>query len=285
MTPHPTPVVELDRVVQDPRRSDETLRVGLNSVVLARRSSNLGNVAGPFTKSTMWRACSALRPGSTSTSTTLRTRSGAISVRAIVVRPPYDIPTTPRASGARALMATATSPAAPSVSGRSVAAPRARPNDRDREGRSRSATSGAGPWQPCPRCERSANHRAAAPTRACHHPRSAHSTSGLARPRRPRVAPPAVRRTAGRTPWRSRGTTRTRRTPPAPRSSVRRPDRRSPRTPGALLDVAFGERPVYRAHDVYVDGHRPSSPSNLANPLRRPESCAIRARSERLRRC
>src|SRR3546814_7515562 len=57
----------------------------------------------------MWAACSLLRPGRTSTSTSLRTSSGATPARAIDVRPPSDIPTTPWASGARARTTSATS--------------------------------------------------------------------------------------------------------------------------------------------------------------------------------
>ena len=143
-----------DRVVQDPPPHDETLRDGLNSMVRSRRSSNRGNVAGPFTKSTMWRACSALRPGSTSTSTILRTRSGAVSVRAIVVMPPYDIPTTPAPLLPEPGWQRRRRRPRPSAIGQSVAARRARPNVRDREGRSQPVTSGAAPSQPCPRCAR-----------------------------------------------------------------------------------------------------------------------------------
>ena len=60
-----------------PRRSDASERVGLCSIVRCRRSSKLGNDAGPLTKSVIAFAFSAVTPGVMSTRTIERTRSGA----------------------------------------------------------------------------------------------------------------------------------------------------------------------------------------------------------------
>ena len=97
-----------------PRRSDDSVRVGLCSIVRASSSSKLANVAGPRTKSRIALAFSPVTPGVTSTSTSDRTSSGATSVRAIEVSPPSDMPTTPRASGARRRTASARSGASSS---------------------------------------------------------------------------------------------------------------------------------------------------------------------------
>ena len=75
-----------------PRRSDDSLRVGLNShrareqLVEAREGRRAVDEVDDV------RACSGLRPGRTSTRTTRRTSSGATSVSAMVVSPPSDMP-------------------------------------------------------------------------------------------------------------------------------------------------------------------------------------------------
>ena len=79
-----------------PRRSDASERVGLCSIVRARISSKLANVAGPRTKSVIALALSRSTPGVMSTSTSLRTRSERRSARAMAVSPPRDMPTTAR---------------------------------------------------------------------------------------------------------------------------------------------------------------------------------------------
>ncbi len=66
-----------------PRRSELSDRVGLNSIVRASRSSKLGNVAGPRTKSWIALAFSPVTPGVMSTSTSRRTRSGRAAASAI----------------------------------------------------------------------------------------------------------------------------------------------------------------------------------------------------------
>jgi hypothetical protein len=98
-----------------PRRREVRDRVGLNCTVKSRSSSRLAKLDGPFTKSTMCWDRSPLRPGRTSTRTTLRTSSGASLANAMVVRPPSDMPTTASASGAISRTAAATSSAFPST--------------------------------------------------------------------------------------------------------------------------------------------------------------------------
>ncbi len=92
-----------------PRRSDASLRVGLNSMVRASSSSKLANVAGPRMKSVIAFALAASTPGVMSTSTSLRTRSRRCDASAIDVKPPSDIPTTMAAAGASASTTAATS--------------------------------------------------------------------------------------------------------------------------------------------------------------------------------
>ena len=75
------------------------MRVGLYWIVRASSSSKLGKLSGPLMKSAITFDFSPSTPGVTSTSTTERTSSGATAVRAIVVRPPSDMPITPRAFG------------------------------------------------------------------------------------------------------------------------------------------------------------------------------------------
>ena len=94
-----------------PRRSDDSVRVGLYSIVRASRSSKLSKLSGPLMNSAMVDDFLLVHPGVTSTSTTLRTSSGAWSASAIVVMPPSDMPMTACASGASARIATATSSA------------------------------------------------------------------------------------------------------------------------------------------------------------------------------
>ena len=94
-----------------PRRSDDSVRVGLYSIVRASRSSKLSKLSGPLMNSAMVDDFRSFTPGVTSTSTTLRTSSGAWSASAMVVMPPSDMPMTARASGASARIATATSSA------------------------------------------------------------------------------------------------------------------------------------------------------------------------------
>ena len=73
--------------------------------------SKLSKLSGPLMNSAMVDDFRSLTPGVTSTSTTLRTSSGAWSASAIVVIPPSDMPTTAAASGAKVRTATATSSA------------------------------------------------------------------------------------------------------------------------------------------------------------------------------
>ncbi len=94
-----------------PRRSDDSVRVGLNSTVRARISEKLGKLSGPLTNAVMADAFSRFTPGVMSTSTTERTRSGWASVSAIVVAPPSDMPITAFAFGASTSTARATSSA------------------------------------------------------------------------------------------------------------------------------------------------------------------------------
>jgi hypothetical protein len=94
-----------------PRRSDDSVRVGLYWIVRASRSSKLSKLSGPLMNSAMVDDFFSFTPGVTSTSTTRRTSSGAWSARAIVVIPPSDMPMTAWASGANARIATATSSA------------------------------------------------------------------------------------------------------------------------------------------------------------------------------
>ena len=83
-----------------PRRSDDSERVGLCSMVRANNSSKLSKLDGPSTKAMIGAAFSAFTPGVMSTSTRDRTSSGAWVASAMDDMPPSDIPTTPRASGA-----------------------------------------------------------------------------------------------------------------------------------------------------------------------------------------
>ena len=83
-----------------PRRSDDSDRVGLCSMVRASSSSKLSKLAGPLTKFVTGAAFSAFTPGVMSTRTRARTSSGACAARAMDDMPPSDMPTTPRASGA-----------------------------------------------------------------------------------------------------------------------------------------------------------------------------------------
>ena len=79
-----------------PRRSDASVRVGLCSIVRARISSKLANVAGPRTKSVIALALSRSTPGVMSTSTRRADELGRRSARAMAVSPPSDMPTTAR---------------------------------------------------------------------------------------------------------------------------------------------------------------------------------------------
>ena len=92
-----------------PRRSDDSVRVGLNSMVRASSSSKLGKVSGPSMKATIAWALSPSTPGVTSTSTSRSTTSGCWSVRASAVMPPSDMPTTGIGVGASEATRVATS--------------------------------------------------------------------------------------------------------------------------------------------------------------------------------
>ena len=59
-----------------PRRNDDSVRVGLNSIVRARISSKSGKLSGPLMNAVMVDAFSRFTPGVMSTSTTDRTSSG-----------------------------------------------------------------------------------------------------------------------------------------------------------------------------------------------------------------
>ena len=112
VAPHPSPVLLLDGVVQDPpaKRRDGPRRVVLDRPGQDRVESP-ENWLGPRTKSVMAFAFSALTPGVTSTSTSspdqLRVSVGKRQGR----HPPIDIPITAPAPGASASMTTATSSA------------------------------------------------------------------------------------------------------------------------------------------------------------------------------
>ncbi len=97
-----------------PRRSDDSVRVGLNSMVRASSSSKLSNDSGPWTKALITEDFSRVTPGVMSTRTAARTRSGWAAARAMVVSPPSDMPTTARACGAKRRITSATSAALPS---------------------------------------------------------------------------------------------------------------------------------------------------------------------------
>ena len=83
-----------------PLRSDDSLRVGLCSMVRARMASKLGKVCGPSTKSMMACALRRFTPGVMSTRTRRRTSSGQRAANTVAVMPPSDIPTTASAWGA-----------------------------------------------------------------------------------------------------------------------------------------------------------------------------------------
>ncbi len=94
-----------------PRRSDDSERVGLNSIVRASRSSKLANDCGPSTKSVTALVFAAFTPGVMSTITSDATRAGWRTASSIAVIPPSDIPTTTRAFGASSATTTARSSA------------------------------------------------------------------------------------------------------------------------------------------------------------------------------
>ena len=191
-----------------PRRNDDSVRVGLNAIVRSRISSKLSKNSGPSMNCAIAVDFSRFTPGVTSTSTSWRTRSGARSASAIDVRPPSDIPTTTRASGAssRTACSTATALSAGQYTwsercdecpwpGRSIAAS-------GRPSASATVSQVCAFW--APPCT-STSSGASRPT-------SARRSSGR-HPRGPRRAARRARRATGcRTRQRSRGTARTRRT-------------------------------------------------------------------------
>ena len=138
-----------------PRRSDDSERVGLCSMVRARSSSKLAKLAGPLTKLVIGAAFSAFTPGVMSTRTRARTSSGACAASAMDDMPPSDMPTTPRASGASSATTAARS-------GR-CCRPRPSPRARRRSGRARAGprpgAAARAPARRCPRCGRSAPRR------------------------------------------------------------------------------------------------------------------------------
>ena len=86
-----------------PRRSDDSDRVGLNSMVRSRISSKDAKLSGPARKAAMSELFSRVTPGVMSMRASFRTRPGWARARAMEVAPPRDIPTTSRAAGASTL--------------------------------------------------------------------------------------------------------------------------------------------------------------------------------------
>ena len=83
-----------------PRRSEDSVRVGLYFTVRSKISVKLGKSGGPSMNSWMCLAFSLVTPGVTSTTTRAGTRWGWRAARALTTSPPSDMPTTRRASGA-----------------------------------------------------------------------------------------------------------------------------------------------------------------------------------------
>ena len=168
-----------------PRRNDDSDRVGLCSIVRARRSSKLSKLAGPLMKLVTGAAFSAFTPGVMSTRTRARTSSGACAARAREDIPPSDMPTTPRAAG-RAR------PRPWRGRGR-CRPPRRSLRAHRRSGRARAGPpprAGArGPAPRCPRCGRSAPRRGRGRARAARCPRPGWRPCDRARPRGRRGGP------------------------------------------------------------------------------------------------
>ena len=208
-----------------PRRSDDSVRVGLNSIVRWRISSKDSKRSGPAMKAAIGDAFSRSTPGVTSTSTSFGHALGVAGrVRdrgEAAERHPDEATRVRRELGDRDRERARRS--RPASSG----GPRASRSGRARAGRTRPA-GGRARVRRCPTCARSGRRRGAGRARPVRRPTRARSPAGRRR-RGPRCGARSGARPRGcRTPRRSRGTARTRRSAWAPTVTATGSPRRSP---------------------------------------------------------